>query len=294
MRNPFRKVDFKKFKAAMFDFDGTITEKGVNAIDQGVMEEFARLLRRGFPIAICTGRQLDSFKRRIKTLHDYLEKHGGTDSLKNLYLLGENGALGYYFDPKTKRYRVFHEASWPVDFPKEKFAKGLYKATKKIARALDHKIPIVLRPDDMELDIHDTYKVSGEIYDLTRAYIKKFPYKNIKKIIHLGNSGLGCLICPANGDKDTAIKAFHDFLRDKRGVKFSEHDKRLREIMVVGDNPQKGGNDYYFLNGRYGTAFSVCERCHEKFFGMPYLVRGDEGHLLFNSKGTLYLLKHLS
>lgn len=293
MRNPFRKVDFNKFKAAMFDFDGTITEKGVNELDSDIIKEFARLLKKGFPIAICTGRQLESFKRRIEPLHEYLEKKGEVKVLENLYLLGENGALGYYFDPKSKRYRVFHKASWPLDFPKKKFSDGLYNATKKIAMALNHKIPIVLRPKDMELNVHDTYRVSSEIYKLAKEYIKKFPYKNTKKIVHLGNSGLGCLIGPASGDKDTAIKAFHDFLRDKRGIKFHEHDSRVREILVAGDNPQKGGNDYYFLNGRYGTAFSVCERCHEKFFGMPYLVRGDKGHLLFNNKGTVSLLKRL-
>ena len=293
MKNPFRKIDFKKFKALMVDFDGTITEKGVNQIDPGIVKEFARLLKADFPVAICTGRQLDSFKRRIKPLHEYLEKHRLLSKLKNLYLIAENGAIGYYYDPTTKRYKIFHKADWPKDFPKKKFETGLIKATKKFARLLDHKIPIVLRPKDMELNVHDTYKMSDEIYKSILKYIKKFPYKNTRKIMHVGNSGLGCLVCPANADKDSGIKAFHDFLFTKRDVQFNKKDKHIREIIVVGDNPQKGGNDHYFLNGKYGTAFSVCERCREKFFKMPYLVRDEKGKLLFNNKGTLFLVKRL-
>lgn len=158
---------------------------------------------------------------------------------------------------------------------------------------MNHKIPIVLRAKDLDLSIDETYKVSSQIYKLTMEYIKKFPYKNIRKIMHVGDSGLGCLICPANGDKDIAIKAFGEFLAEKRGVEFGKRHKRFRKIIVVGDNPQKGGNDHYFLNGTYGTAFSVSERCRSKFFGMPYLVKDDNKHLLFNDKGSLYLLKNL-
>jgi len=293
MQNPFRKIDFKKFKVAMFDFDGTITEKGVNTIDPAIIKEFERLLSRGFPIAICTGRQLASFKRRIKPVHDYFEERGKLDHLKNLYLLGENGAIGYYFDPAKKKYKLFYKALWPEDFPKKKFEKGLYEATKKIAVPMDHKIPIVLRAKNLNQSIDEIYKVSAQICKLTVEYIKKFPYKNIRKIIHIGNSGLGCLICHANGDKDVAIKAFGEFLAKKRGMKFGKRNRRFREIMVVGDNPQKGGNDHYFLNGTYGTAFSVSERCRAKFFKMPYLVKNETKHLLFNNKGSLFLLKHL-
>ena len=104
----------------MVDFDGTITEKGVNQIDPEIVKEFARLLKTDFPVAICTGRQLDSFKRRIKPLHEYLEKHRLLSKLKNLYLIAENGAIGYYYDPTTKRYKIFHKADWPKDFPKKK------------------------------------------------------------------------------------------------------------------------------------------------------------------------------
>ena len=108
----------------------------------------------------------------------------------------------------------------------------------------------------------------------------------------MGNSGLGCLICPANGDKDRGILEFKKFLESKRNINFA-NDKHIRDILVIGDNPQKGGNDHYFLNGKYGTAFSVSDQYNKKFFKMPYVVKNKKRDLLFNSEGSLYLLKYL-
>lgn len=315
MRN-FKKIDFRFFKAAMFDYDGTLTKKGVYLIEKKIVEKIAELAFKGFPIGICTGRQLESFLRRFKSIQKDISRKYGVKTLENIYLLGENGAVGYYFDLKKNKYRIFYQASWPKEIPKQEFKKNLKKKMERTVEIMGHKVPIVLRPADIDAPIDEIYEASYEIYKISTKFINSYQVRDpktgkiykAKNYLHCGNSGLGCLICPHDADKDTAIKKFHEFLKKKRGVKFNLKDKHLREIMVVGDSPQKGGNDYYFLNGRYGTAFSVCEKCKinnlaatgrvfsktaANFSKMPYPVLNNKGEELYNNKGTLYLLSQL-
>ena len=55
--------NLEKFKAAMFDFDGTVTEKGSIA-PSAEMAKFLYELACRMPIAFCTGRQKSSFEAR--------------------------------------------------------------------------------------------------------------------------------------------------------------------------------------------------------------------------------------
>ena len=61
-----------KFKAAMFDFDGTLTEKGEYHPPQEIADALVNLSQK-MPIGFCTGRQLESFK-----------KHGLSELLKEV------------------------------------------------------------------------------------------------------------------------------------------------------------------------------------------------------------------
>lgn len=301
----FKKIDFKSFKAAMFDYDGTLTAKGAYSIEPKIIEKIAELASNGFPIGICTGRQLESFLRRFKDIQKEIAKKYGVKTLENIYLLGENGAVGYYFNLKKNKYRIFYQTSWPKEIPKVEFKRKLKEKMEKVIEIMGHKVPIVIRPLDIDIPIDEIYEASYEIYKISVKFINGYQVKNLKtgkiykakNYLHCGNSGLGCLICPHDADKDTAIKKFYEFLKKKRGVKFNPKDKHLREIMVVGDSPQKGGNDYYFLNGKYGTAFSVDEESNSKtsanFSKMPYPVIDKKGKKLYHNKGALYLLNQL-
>ena len=51
-----------KYKAAMFDFDGTITGKGQYYPSAEMVDTLVRLSQI-MPIGFCTGRQLESFER---------------------------------------------------------------------------------------------------------------------------------------------------------------------------------------------------------------------------------------
>ena len=341
LKTDFSKIDFRFFKAAMFDYDGTLTKSGAFLLSNKIAQRIGKLASRGFPVAVCTGRQLTSFVKRFEITKEFLTKKFGIKTLENIYLLGENGAVGYQFDAKKNKYKMFYKAKWPREIPKEKFQKDLEKVLNGKAEILDHSVPIVLRPaNGLNLSFKLLNKRSAELYKIISKFIKGYcvrEYRTTKEhvgggkiykaldYLHYGNSGLGCLICPALGDKDTAIKVFYKFLKDKRGIKFTgdseclngcsigcynyysngqsdcRNDSHFMEIMVVGDNPQKSGNDYYFLNGRYGTPFTVGEtvisgknspRASAKN-SFPIAIFDRRGKQLLNEDGTLYLLDRL-
>ena len=51
-----------KFKAVMMDFDGTVTNKD-SVVPSKIMTKKLIEMARKMPIAFCTGRQLESFKK---------------------------------------------------------------------------------------------------------------------------------------------------------------------------------------------------------------------------------------
>jgi hypothetical protein len=291
-----------KFKAAMFDFDGTITKKGLWEPDPRVVAEFGRLLDGGFPIAICTGRQLSSFDKRFTKASNYLKEHFGEEVFKNFYYFGENGSVGYEYagvggGEDGTCWKRFYLADWPSEVPKEKFETGLIDLLKDKAEFLTHLVPIVIGPiGRMEMKIEDVYDLSDELYHLAFKYMKEFETVgggNALDYLRIGDSGLGCLIVPVNGDKDSSVPIFHNLLKD-RGFEFADgcEEGECREILVVGDNGMTGGNDYYFLNGRYGTAYCVGEEIDEGV-QWPKQVLDADGKVLLNSDGVVHLLKEI-
>lgn len=280
-------MDFGKFRAAMFDYDGTLTNPGVWEVDKEIATAIGRLLVKNFPVAVCTGRQIESFEKRFGEMINLIRDDFGDEVLKNLYLMAENGAVGYEY--KKGKWEMFYLAEWPSKVPKADFEKKLYELVKDKAEILSHLVPIVIAPlGRLEMKFEDVKKKSAEIFKIAKKFIKDY---GARDYLHIGDSGLGCLICPADGDKDTAIKVFYEFLKNKKGVKF-EGDGTCREILVAGDNPQKGGNDYYFLNGKYGTPFTV-GLDPEKGAESPLKVFDKSGKRLLNKDGTLYLLKQI-
>lgn len=334
-------IDFSKFKSAMFDYDGTLTENGVWTVDPKIAQRIGSLLSAGFPMAVCTGRQLDSFDKRFMPTLESIRLDFGEDVLKNFYFMGENGAIGYeYVSCKndeagntganneninnknvssngfwdgiadnspagsgSSHWRIFYEAKWPEEVPKDKFLSGLRRLIEDRVDFLPHLIPIVVGPTGRyDMQLADVNSASAEIHTIVVKYMSEFDAVGggtASDYLHVGDSGLGVLICPADGDKDSAVPVFRDFLRS-RGVEFSGGSPSIggdcREIMVVGDSHGKNGNDYYFLNGKYGTSFGVGNEGldeRDPSVEWPILVTDDEGNRLFNGTGTLYLLDKL-
>lgn len=300
-------VDFSKIKAVMFDFDGTITKKGEFMPSIDMVDTLIALAEKGLPIAVCSGRQLESFIRRFgPNFERFSEK-----AKKYFYIFGENGAVGYHYDIRKKEYVNFYSGTWPRQIPKATFKKALLEASADIAElVIGHNISLVLRPiEALELPIEEVNRISAEIYDFLAKFIENYEVYDkssgrkyrAKDYLHFGNSGLGCLVCPHDADKDRAIVEFHKYLFG------GNCDDGCREILTVGDNPSLHGNDYYFLRGEYGTPFTVghpeddlktlgsCCHCEDSGCpdAYPFKVFDKKGKRLFNSEGTLYLLKEV-
>lgn len=281
------------FKAAMFDFDGTLTEKGFNYPPQEVADALVNLSQK-MPIGFCTGRQLESFERRA--LSKLLEEVNDAEKprfLENLYLFSENGAIGYDFNPKINDFEEIYRVEWPEEFiEREKLRTILQEAVKEYGEILydAHEIVVVMGTKFYYEDspaIDKVYEFAGKIYEITLEVLAKIN-PDYAKYVHVGNSGIGVIVSPVNGDKDEAIKRFGQFLTENRGMKF---DPQYREILAVGDSAQIGGNDFYFLNGRFGTPYSVGEILPDN----PLLqsVKDENGKSILNAYGTLKLIKSI-
>lgn len=284
-----------RFKAAMFDFDGTLTDKGIYRPSQNVADALVKLSRK-MPIGICTGRQLESFIRRgLKSLLEEISSQDRPNFLKNLFLFAENGAVGYRYDVKADKFIEFYKKKWPRSFyDKNKLKKILNEKVKGVGEVYDraHRVIIVIRTilhDYENKDIDEVYRLSDKIFEIVVKTLKKIA-PDYKKYVHVGNSGIGVIICPADADKDQAIKSFADFLNKNRGFDFGE---KAREILAVGDQADLNGNDYYFLNGTYGTPYTVGDFTKTNVNKHLKTVINDKGKRLLHSEGTLYLINSL-
>lgn len=275
------------FKAAMFDFDGTVTPEGVHYPDREIVDALVRLADL-MPVAFCTGRQLESFKQ-----HAGNKLISGLDG--NLYLIAENGSVGYHFNVGSGEFEEFYRVDWPSSFIDR------YELMKKLNMAVQeygevyydaHKVIIVLRTKQSNIpvekrDIKVINQLSGKIYKVVKKFLHDIDpeYENF---IHVGNSGIGVVLCPANGDKDNGILEFGRYLSKNRGISF---DSEFREIMVVGDRPEEDGNDHLFLKGKYGTSFTVGAVIEGSEFPKP--VFDANGQRLLHDKGTLRLIRSI-
>lgn len=279
-----------KFKAVMMDFDGTITEKGSIFPSEKIIQKVIEMAKK-MPIAFCTGRQLESFQRRgLSAIVKKIPIHEKKDILENIFLIGENGSMGYFFDKKIGKYKEFYRAKWRDDFlTKRKLKKMIGEKIEKYGEVInEHRVIVVMRAHrEDDSPIEEIYAKSAKMFEICEKTLLEYD-KNYEKYFHLGDSGIGVIICPAKGDKDSGIEKFAKFLAKKRGMKFG---KKFKEIMVIGDSAQKGGNDYYFLQGNFGTPFTV--GYFDKTKQLPKPVLNSKNKRLLHSKGTIYLLENI-
>ncbi len=279
------------FKAAMFDFDGTITEHGNYRPDQEVVYRLARLALK-MPISFCTGRQLESFMEHgFNALMNEIPKNFQEAFLKNLHLVAENGSVGYRFDLDAHEFKEFYRVDWPQEYiSRKKLMDQLNEAVSEYGEVYykKHKIIIVMRTHKHESgDIDAIATYSSKIYDISHKILSEFD-KDFINHLHVGDSGIGVVICPANGDKDTGIKMFAEYLKEKRGFDLGENSEN---IIAIGDRPEPWGNDHYFLKGTYGTPFTVGGII--KGAEHPTPVYNDSGELLKGPDATIYLIDGL-
>ncbi len=285
--------ELKNAKAALFDFDGTVTEKGnYDPTDEVVRDIISLGLK--MPVGFCTGRQLESFMKRGFVVFDRIlnsmPSEVRTTFLNNFHLMAENGAIGYKFDQK---FEEFYRVPWPEEkYARLKFMKEIEEEISDLGDVFNnaHRIVTVLRTrvhNDPERDTSEMYRLSSEIYERVIAFLEKYD-KDFEKYFHVGNSGIGVVISPADGDKNRGIKEFAELLKAERGIDFA---KNYPEVIAIGDRPQKCGNDHYFLNGEFGTPFTVGDVIEDSPF--PKLVINKDGKRLMHSKGTQFLIRKI-
>lgn len=278
------------YKAALFDFDGTITHKGIAYPSQEMANNLVKLSHK-MPIGFCTGRQLDSFKRHgLGFLMEEVKEEEHENFLKNLYLLAENGAIGYYFDSEKADFEEFYRVEWPKEFiSREKLKIDIQNKIGELGYVYDaHEVCVVTRTQYHEdPDVKKVYACAAEIYESIYSHLNE-AHPGFERHLHVGNAGIGVVIGPANGDKDQAIAKFGMFLQENHGFNF---DYNFRDILVVGDQPLKGGNDHYFLSGSYGFPFTVGD--YKPFWEFPKPVFDKTNERLLNEKGTLFLIQQI-
>ena len=279
-----------KYKAAMFDFDGTITEIGQYFPSQEMVDTLVNL-SQVMPIGFCTGRQLESFERNgLNEIIDKMDLSKKDKFLENLYLFGENGAIGYDYNTKEQKFEEIYKVKWPDELIKREDLKTLInKAVVDYGDIYEdaHRVVIVIRTNLHDIDTRDinqVYEYSENIYHIVKDLLFEIN-PNYEQYLNVGNSGLGVIVGPANGDKDLGIKEFAKVLEDKRNFKF---DKEIRDIIVFGDSGHVGGNDHFFLKGDVGTPYSVGEYYSKS--GYPKPVIGEDGKRLLNATGTMHFI----
>jgi hydroxymethylpyrimidine pyrophosphatase-like HAD family hydrolase len=278
-----------RFKAVMMDFDGTVTKKG-SVFPSGKMIDKLISVAEKTPIAFCTGRQLESFEKRgLNAILKRIPEDKKIQILSNIFLIGENGSIGYFFNKKTKKFKEFYRAAWPDKFIKKDYlTKLLRDEISKYGEIINvHRVVVVMRAHRVnETPIKDVYFKSHKMFSICQKELSKYN-KNYEEFLHLGDSGIGVIVCPADGDKDTGIKKFAEFLKKTRNMKFT---KNLKNILIIGDSAQRDGNDYYFLKGIYGTPFTVGYFDPKAKSPIPVLNKSNKR--LLHENGTKYLLDH--
>jgi len=275
-----------KFIAAMFDMDGTLTELEHTEIPVPLARELASLSEK-MPLAFATGRDL---KHVRKTLEQQILIYAKdkTKARKNWHMVCENGALGYFFDEKSGKYKEFYSINWDSRLlSKKRLEKEIQRVLGDLFESVGEtrKTQLLIRLYKKDLKTQkDRFERVKKTAKICQKVLSEF--KNGRKFEAL-ESGLAIHISPKNANKDQGIIRFAKYLKQKYGL---DAGKAARNILVVGDQPGKGKNDDAFLKGKYGTPFTVGETTDKKW---PLKVIGADGKVLKGPKGTLFLLKKI-
>lgn len=281
------------YKAAMFDFDGTVTADGVYRPTHEMVDALVALAHK-MPIAFCTGRQLESFEKRAMTaIVEEVSPEERAKFFENFYLIAENGSIGYDYNPEKEEFEEFYRSKWPDELmARDEIMTKLHEAVSEFGDVCydAHRVVVVMRTNMTDLaqdarDIGEINRLSREIYRVVLEFLEDLN-PNYRDLVHVGDSGIGVVISPADGDKDNGIKQFGRYLVENRGLSF---DKTFSEIFVVGDRPDKNGNDHYFLMGKYGSPYTVGTLVDGS--DLPKPVLGEDGQRLMHDKGTIHLIR---
>lgn len=271
------------YPGAVFDIDGTLTNRGQEFIPDFVLEVLANIGLK-VPVAVCTGRNLQLALEKIAPV--FARASDAARCQNNWILICENGNIGYAYNSLKKNYDEIFRIHWPYS-EIEKI--NLFKEIKgilgnKTGECFMNPVTIVFRPNNADqIDNVELAKRSRELANIIQDHLRKIDHK---KLLKIGDSGIGVIIFNHIGNKEIGAEKFAEFLRAK-GFEIGPDG---RELLIVGDQPGPMGNDEGFLNGKFGTAFTVGETNGDKIYPLPVF---ENKQIIKGPHATVSLLNRL-
>lgn len=260
------------YVAVMTDIDGTITDEN-HQIPDAVLQKIYELIINDFPVVITTGRDKDGVKKiisDIKKLHKnkaQLESEKVLEqALRNLFLFVQNGAYGF----TAHNEEVVHIA----EFPEKQITK---EEIKKIVESLKLSISNI---NIKEFSIVISLKNNQDINKYTEIINNKLSELDLPLIAI--NTGTTVDITPKGVSKGLALEQLVEILNREYGGSITSSD-----VLRIGDNGQRDGNDYEMLKGFGG--FSV-----DRFDDDVIPLIDDNNNQMAGYKASLWLLDHLN
>lgn len=276
----------KTYAGCLFDIDGTLTVRGDEFIPAFMHEILAEMCLR-VPMAICSGRNFNHAYEKMAAV--FTVSTNPKECQKNWVLICENGSIGYIYDDVNNRYNEFFRVAYPYDSAHRDSVFAQMKAAMegKLSASYLNEVSMVFRPlNPQDPDRAALTARSRELSVIANAQLEK---SDPKKLLVAGDAGNGVNVFPYRGNKENGTLQFAKLLQEKKGINVSPD---AREMVVVGDQPQKDGNDETFLNGKYGTPFTVGETHPENLNPLP-VYDLQTGKIIKGPEATIYLLKHL-
>jgi len=262
------------FKAVAFDVDGTLTHFARFLIPVFMAEALVQI-PENIPRAICTGRDLKFIHTQLEHICSHSPDPQKEQSRWTIF--SENGGQGYRWNARKKDYESWFEVPWPAE-PKmdtlEAFGKDKL-GSQGIFLLREHTM-VIRHPDWVYLSPKFTRFMSRRSH---RKMETLFAKNSWNKDLMIQDSGIGNVILPKASGKG------HAMLRWAKELGVPVHD-----ILVIGDQPEVGGNDEDFLSGHHGTAFSVGGLTHNVY---PLPVLSHRGTPMKGPEATSSLLRRV-
>lgn len=273
----------REFTACMFDYDGTLIERGYRMPLPEYMPQVLQETSRKAYMAICTARP---FPAAFKHAHDILGEH--FDDLKRRWVwICENGGAGYAYDADAGEFKEFYRVEWPSHImPYLQFQDIAREAYRDHVHEIEFAQSVaIMRPKNLPtLSVKD---IAYNCETLEQIGIDLLKRHHLEDDVRLGNSSLGIIFYGANADKDRGIYEFGKYLQ-RQVPTLSEP---FRDIICFGDRPVRYGNDEFFLSGRYGTPVNVGDVVIPRSDLLS--VIDEHGERLIGPRATSYLLERL-
>lgn len=281
----FKEILTQNYVGCLFDIDGTLTVRGDEFLPSFMLKPLAEMALQ-IPMGVCTARRLSHAYEKLKPIFEQSPDPLLTQS--NWLLICENGGIGYVFNPLKKDYEEFFRVDFGYDQKtKIKIFEDIKTALKdKVEISFYNEVSLVFRPH--RCDDSDREALAKRSHELASLIKQILPKVDPKNVLRIGDSGIGVVVFCADGNKEHGTKIFAKYLQNKFGISFNP---KLSEIVVVGDQPIPDGNDEFFLDGKFGTPFTVGEIHQDNLLPLPVLT--SDNKIIKGPAGTLTLLKQL-